>query len=123
MIRAGVEIHLPAEDAERAILFMMVTEWTHPGVDPSGNRHPRVLEAGIDVILPAYAEADPPALRDNDARGPDFHVEFVHLARRERLLFVVGVEGPVGQRAPGVKLSVRGAQPAVADGVCGSFEP
>ena len=71
--------------------------------------------AAVVVILAAYRKRDAVARRNDDARRPDLDVELDNLARNERLLLVVGVERTVRQRAPGIELPVRSAQPALAD--------
>ncbi len=55
------------------------------------------------------------ARRHDDAGRPDLDVELVDLSGRERLLLVVRMVRPVGQRARRIELAVRRAQPALRD--------
>jgi len=75
----------------------------------------RLLEAGVDVVPAPDGEADPVALGHDDGGRPDLHVQVVDLPRDERLLFVMRVVGPVGQRERGVELAVRDPEPPLCN--------
>jgi len=51
----------------------------------------------------------------HDLRGPDLHVDFADLLRRQPLFLVAGLEGLSRPGFPGVQLAMRGTQPALRD--------
>src|SRR5262249_17109255 len=69
--------------------------------------------AAIFIITAADRERQPIAGRHHDAGWPQFDVELDRFARRQRLNFVMRVEGAVRKAARIVELAVRGTQPAL----------
>ena len=68
-----------------------------------------VLSAGTaraDAIDGTHVHAQAVALLQHDARGPDFHLAFDGLARREPPALVVRMVGAIGQGLGLVELAV-----------------
>src|SRR5215212_10933159 len=71
-------------------------------------RQPPTATAAIFVIPAADCQRHAIALRHRDGGGPELDMEFDRLARRERLLLVMGVIGPIGLAELLIELPVRG---------------
>src|SRR5690606_9767328 len=77
------------------------------------------LAARINIVPSADRQSETVPRRRNDAARPDFDVQLVYGARRERLLLVVGMVGAPGRAELLVELAVRGAQPPLGNGSVG----
>src|SRR5262249_34797127 len=86
--RPAVERDGLAEDLRWAIARVVVHERADAGEDGAECAEPGARATGILIVAPSHRQRDPMAGRRHDRRGPDLHVELVHLPGLKRLLLV-----------------------------------
>ena len=94
-----------AEDVSRPIARLVVRERTNPAqrIRYMRRDHGR---AAILIIMAADRQRDPIAGRHHDAGWRQFDVEFDRFAWRQRLTFIMRVEGTVGKAVRIVELAM-----------------
>src|SRR6516164_7006925 len=105
----------PAEDLWRPIARIVVHERSAAGQFVLEIRQPSAAPSRINVILATDGQRDAIGFGHDDRRRPNFDIERDDFPRLEWLFFIVGVIRPIRPRQFFVELTMRSAQPTLAD--------